>query len=112
MAISDEQMQANLALTRPYTVVLLRPTARRHEPGADAIVREHGRRNMEHRDEGILSIVCVIPGSDQISGVGVYPGSVDEVRALMEQDPGVRAGIFTYELHAARSFPGDALPTP
>jgi len=25
-------------------------------------------------------------------------------------DPGLQAGIFTYEIHPCRSFPGDSLP--
>lgn len=28
----------------------------------------------------------------------------------MEDDPGVRAGVFTYGVHPVRGFPGDALP--
>jgi len=28
----------------------------------------------------------------------------------MDTDPGVMAGIFTYEVHNIRSFPGDSLP--
>jgi hypothetical protein len=32
------------------------------------------------------------------------------VIAIMDGDPGVQAGIFTYEVHPVRSFPGDALP--
>ena len=28
----------------------------------------------------------------------------------MDDDPGVRAGTFTYELHVTRSFPGSTLP--
>ncbi len=28
----------------------------------------------------------------------------------MDGDPGVAAGIFTYEAHPIRSFPGDGLP--
>jgi hypothetical protein len=28
----------------------------------------------------------------------------------MADDPGVQAGIFTFEVHACRGFPGDALP--
>ena len=29
----------------------------------------------------------------------------------MDDDPGVQLGIFTYEIHASRSFPGDRLPS-
>ena len=35
---------------------------------------------------------------------------MDEVRRIMDGDPGVQAGVFTYELHPCRSFPGSALP--
>jgi len=28
----------------------------------------------------------------------------------MDEDPAVKEGIFTYELHPCRSFPGDCLP--
>jgi hypothetical protein len=56
--ITDEFMAEMLATTRPYTVVLLRKTPRRSDPGADAIVREHGRRNFALRAQGTLAIVC------------------------------------------------------
>jgi hypothetical protein len=28
----------------------------------------------------------------------------------MAADPGVQAGLFSYDIHPARSFPGSALP--
>jgi hypothetical protein len=34
----------------------------------------------------------------------------DETKRMMDDDPGVKAGVFVYEVHACRSFPGDALP--
>jgi hypothetical protein len=43
--ISDEFMRGMLAKTRAYTLVLLRPTAKRAASGTAAIVWEHGRRN-------------------------------------------------------------------
>ena len=33
-----------------------------------------------------------------------------EFCAVMDADPGVKAGVFTYEVHVSRSFPGDRLP--
>ena len=45
-----------------------------------------------------------------VCGVGVFTGSVDETTAFMADDPGVRAGVFTFEVHAGLGFPGDALP--
>jgi hypothetical protein len=34
----------------------------------------------------------------------------EEIAQIMDSDPGVQAGIFTYEVHPSRSFPGDSLP--
>ncbi len=34
----------------------------------------------------------------------------EEVVRIMDEDPGVKAGIFTYELHPTHSFPGNSLP--
>jgi hypothetical protein len=28
----------------------------------------------------------------------------------MDGDPGVQAGVFVYDVHTCRGFPGDALP--
>jgi hypothetical protein len=44
-----------------------------------------------------------------IRGVGVFNASVDETRRIMDEDPGVQAGIFVYETHLCRGFPGDSL---
>jgi hypothetical protein len=40
----------------------------------------------------------------------VFATSAEETKALMDADPGVMAGWFSYEIHPVRSFPGDALP--
>lgn len=108
---TDEEMLANRQATRPYTAVILTKTAKRAANGADAIVWEHGRRNYALRAAGKLAIVCPIRDDSDLSGIAIFTGGLDEVREIMEDDPGVRAGIFTYELHETRSFPGDALPT-
>ncbi len=79
------------------------------EPGAEKIIWEHGRRNFALREDGMLSIVCpVIDGSD-VRGIGIFNTGVEETRKIMDEDPGVKAEIFVYELHACRSFPGDTL---
>jgi hypothetical protein len=51
-----------------------------------------------------------VPDDTPLCGVGVFTGTVDETAALMREDPGVKAGVFTFEVHPVRSFPGDALP--
>jgi len=108
--ISDEFMRDMLAKTKPYTLVLLRAAPRLHEPGMEAVVWEHGRRNFSLRADGALAIVCPVRDGSEWSGVGIFDAPEEEVVRIMDEDPGVKAGIFTYQVHPTRSFPGDSLP--
>jgi hypothetical protein len=106
--ITDEEMQAALGQAKGYTLLLLKAGPRRRDPGVDAIIREHARRNLQLRDAGVLRIVCPV-GGEVLAGVGVFDASVEAVDALMKDDPAVKEGVLVYELHRCRSFPGDAL---
>ncbi len=108
--ISDDYMQKMIKTMRHYTVVALRPTAKRAESGADQIVWEHGRRNFMLRSDGRLNIVCPVSGENAtITGFCVFSTNVDDTKKIMDEDPAVRAGVFTYEAYPVLSFPGDAL---
>jgi hypothetical protein len=108
--ITDEEMRERIGGTRVYTVVLLRKTSRFASPDVDATVWEHGRRNFALRDHGVLPIVLPGTGDSDLAGLGVFTAAPDEVREIMDHDPGVEAGIFTYEVHPVRGFPGSSLP--
>jgi hypothetical protein len=108
--ITDDYMRDMLTKSHTYSLVLLKATDKRREPGADAVVWEHGRRNFELRADGRLAIVCPVTDDSDWSGIGIFTGTVEEVTQLMDGDPGVQAGIFTYEVHPCRAFPGDSLP--
>jgi hypothetical protein len=108
--ITEEYMQAMLAQSKPYTALLLRVTEKAGEPGARQIIWEHGRRNMALREEGKLPIVCRANDDSDWAGVGIFAASPEEVAEIMEDDPGVKAGLFTYELHPVLGFPGSSLP--
>src|SRR5258708_895838 len=110
VTISDEFMREMLTKTKPYCVVLLKAGPKRGEPDAQKIVWEHGRRNFKLRAEGKLAIVCPIMGEGELCGVGVFDTDLEETKRIMDDDPGVLAGVFVYEIHASRSFPGDSLP--
>lgn len=110
--ITDEHMREQLSRTREYAVVLLRAAEAYGGPGSDAVIWEHGRRNFSLRAEGLMSIVCPVVDDTDLCGVAIFNTSVEETRRLMADDPGVRAGVFSYEVHPARSFPGDALAGP
>jgi hypothetical protein len=108
--ITDDFMRQMLPKAKNYCIVILRAGPKSKEPGAEKIIWEHGRRNFALRADGVLSIVCpIIDGSD-VRGVGIFNTSVEETKKIMDEDPGVKAEIFVFELHACRSFPGDCLP--
>ena len=108
--ITDDMMRERIAQTKSYTVVILRKTTKYGEPDTDKIIWEHGRRNFQLREEGLLPIVCPVRDESDVSGVGIFTATPEEVKKLYDEDPGVKAGVFTYEIHACRSFPGDSLP--
>ncbi len=108
--ITDEFMRQMQAKTKEYCVCILKTTPKRGQTGANRFVTEHNRRNFVLRVDGPLSILCQISDGSGVTAVSIFNASVDEVKKIMDEDPAVREGIFTYELHASRSFPGDMLP--
>jgi hypothetical protein len=103
-------MKEMIAKTKSYTLVLLKAGPKRNEPGIEKIIWEHGRRNFMLRAEGVLPIVCPVADGSEIRGVGIFNAGVDAVKRVMDEDPGVKAGLYVYEMHSCRSFPGDRLP--
>ena len=110
MTPSDDQMREILSTTKPYTAMLLRLTEKATESGAERIVWEHGRRNLALRAEGKLPIVCPTTDESDWAGVAIFAASPEDADAIMADDPGVKAGVFTYELHPVFGFPGSELP--
>jgi hypothetical protein len=109
--ITDEFMRGRLGAARTYTAVLLRKTAAFKRPDVDPTIWEHGRRNMALAEHGVLAIV--LPANDDPgdwAGLGIFAASPEDVAQIMDGDPGVRAGIFSYEIHPVRGFPGSRLP--
>jgi hypothetical protein len=109
-AITDEFMRGMLAEARPYTVVLLKKASSYGEPDARAVIWEHGRRNFSLRAEGLLAIVCPIADDGQWAGVGIFTSPPDETARILDDDPAIKAGVLSYEIHPSVSFPGDSLP--
>ena len=107
--ITDEYMMSMLPTTKAYTLVLLKAGPNRTMDGADKIVWEHGRRNFGLRADGVLDVVCPVMDDSEVCGVGIFSTSAEETERIMAGDPGVVAGVFRYDVHPCRSFPGDAL---
>jgi hypothetical protein len=114
--VTDEQLQELLKEIREYSVLILKAGPKFEPPdsdrtsGATKIIWEHGKRNTALRLAGLLPIVCAIADGSGITGIGVFDATPDEVEQIMAGDPGVQAGLFTYDIHSARGFPGSSLP--
>lgn len=107
--ITDDEMRAMLQTVGTYTLVLLYATGV-EVPDQQQLIWEHGRRNFSLRADGVLAVVCPMSDDTRLAGMGIFTAGVDEVRRIMDEDPAVMAGIFTYETHPCRGFPGDGLP--
>ncbi|MDX3071081.1 hypothetical protein ACIP98_13770 [Streptomyces sp. NPDC088354] len=107
--ISDDDMRAAMAAAKEYTAVVLEAGPAYGTAEAGPVIREHGRRNFALRAEGVLPIVCPVTDDGEVRGIGILDTDPDTARALMAEDPGVKAGVFTFTLHPVRSFPGDRL---
>ena len=108
--ITDEFIRQKLPTAKNYCLVILEATPKINEPDVDKIIWEHGRRNFGLREEGVLSIVCPVRDGSEVRGIYIFNLGVKEVSQIMDQDPGVKAGVFTYELHVCSGFPGSCLP--
>jgi len=108
--ITDEAMQQMLALTKGYTVMLLKPGPNATREDVQSILWEHGRHNFKLRARGLLSIVCPVTKAGDIAGIGIFNADEETVHECLKEDPAISAGVFIYELLPVRSFPGDSLP--
>jgi uncharacterized protein YndB with AHSA1/START domain len=109
--ISDDAMRARLAGSAAYTAVVLHPTEQLIRPTVDPIIWAHGRRNMALISAGIAPIITPVTSPGGPSGFAIFTTDPHATREILDGDPGVVAGIFTYEIHPVRGFPGSALPS-
>jgi hypothetical protein len=109
--ITDEYMYSMFPKTKGYCTVILKPGPEANQPDVQKIIWEHGRRNFALRADGLLSIVCPVTVKGAVSGIGIFNANEEETKKIMDEDPGVLAGVFIYELYPCPSFPGDSLPS-
>jgi hypothetical protein len=108
-SVTDEQVRELAATAKPYSLVLLSWGPERHQDGADAIEREHQRRMVSLRADGVIAILCPV-ASETVAGVAIVDLPPEEAREVMDGDPCVRAGMMTCDVHPCGGFPGDTLP--
>jgi predicted ester cyclase len=114
-AVTDEMLRDALQGIRPYTVCILKAGPGFQEPGparegwvAD-LIWEHGKRNYALYLAGLMRIICPIGNGSGTTGVSIFDADPDEADRIMRQDPAVKAGLFTYEIHPTQTFPESTL---
>ena len=114
-AVTDEMLAGALRATRPYTVCVLKAGPRFQEPGparaswlAD-LIWQHGKRNYALYLAGLLRVVCPVADGSGTTGVAIFDTGPEDADRIMRQDPGVKAGLFTFEIHPTQTFPESKL---
>ena len=114
--VTDAMLTETRPLLRPYTAVILRAGPNFSMPGPErdsgvaAIIWEHGKRNAALRLAGLMPIVCPVADGSGVTGFCIFDTTPEDAERIMNNDPGVKAGVFTFEIHPTRSFPGSCLP--
>jgi hypothetical protein len=107
--VTDDQVRQLAETAKPYSAALLWWGPERRMDGAEAIEREHQRRMVSLRADGVIAVLC--PGaSETLAGVAIMTVPAEEAREVMDGDPCVRAGMIVCDVHPCHGFPGDALP--
>lgn len=113
--VSQQQFRDALATTRPYTAVVLKATSKYEPPGPNrstavsALILEHAMRNYALYLAKLLRVVCPIADGSGVTGISIFNATPDDVDRIMREDPGVKAGLFSYEIHPTSSFPESSL---
>lgn len=94
---------------------ILKASPRFQEPGpareswVAGLIWEHGKRNYALYLAGLLRVVCPIADGSGTPGVAIFDADPEDAGRIMRQDPGVKAGLFTFELHPTQTFPESRL---
>ncbi len=108
--ITDNYMREMGAQVKGYSAVILMSGPQINMPDRNKIIWEHGRRNHALRLAGLMPLVCPVTDDSDVNGICIFVTNLEDTRNIMDGDPAVQAGIFTYEVHPCRGFPGDRLP--
>ena len=57
-----------------------------------------------------MPIICPIFDESELNGVAIFTTDEATTESLMKDDPAIQEGIFVFEMHPCKSFPGDRLP--
>jgi hypothetical protein len=58
---------------------------------------------------GLMPLVCPVRDESEYAGIGLLAVPGNRAAEIYREVPGVKARIFTFELHPVAAFPGTAL---
>jgi len=108
--MTTEEIRAKI---KEYSLVLLKKGPKYHTFDAELQQQNqaaHLNYLMELRVNGLIALTGPVMDGGDIIGMAVYNiADKQAVKALLENDPGIVAERFTYELLTWFGFPGDKL---
>ena len=110
---ASPEVLTKLASIKPYVLVILTKGENYGLSDTPRIIQsEHLTYIFEQRrDNEMVLTMPVMDNNSNIAAVAIYNTTdKDEVKRLMDKDPAIMAGVFTYEIVTGMGLPGDKLP--
>lgn len=104
-------IEIELSKLKPYLIVILKKSINYHKPDSQNIIQtEHLPYIFNLKSKGIMAIPMPVRDETDIAAIGVFvSNNKEEAGKIMDNDPAVIKGIFTYLLLNAIGLQGDSL---
>lgn len=112
--ITPEFIQQEIARGRTYIVAFLKAGPQRE--GIDQATLDQNQANhLNHlfamKEQGKLAIFGPFMEDGELRGLCIFASKdINEVKQLLEEDPHIKSGYLTYEIHTWFGLPQDKLP--
>ena len=110
---ASPEVLTKLASIKPYVLVILTKGENYGLSDTPRIIQsEHLPYIFEQRrDNEMVLTMPVMDNNTNIAAIAIYNTTdKEEVKRLMDKDPAIMAGVFTYEIVTGMGLPGDRLP--
>jgi uncharacterized protein YciI len=113
-SITPEYIQEKVSKGRAYTIVFLKAGKKQHSSDP----KQAEQKQMEHliylfklKEQEKLPLFGPFTKSGDLRGICIFNSdNAEEVKKLLDEEPLVKEGLLTYEIHPWFGIPGDKLP--
>lgn len=108
----DAQILQQLSNMKPYTLLIFRKGQAYDSAETEKIIQsQHLPYLFTLREKGAVALSLPIMDNTDMLAIAVYTiANKEEVKKLVEKDPAVMAGVFSYELLFCMGMKADTLP--